>query len=59
MKGSIRMVVGFFVAFGAVGTLDIDPQASVLVQAALALAGLAVAYSGVKALKEAQYCIAI
>ena len=54
MKGSIRTALGFFVAFGAVGTLDIDPQASVIVQAALALVSLAVMYSGVRALKEAQ-----
>lgn len=51
MKGSIRALVGFMVVFGAVGTLEIDPAASVLVQAGLALAGLAVMYSGVRAMK--------
>lgn len=54
MKGSIRMLVGFFVAAGTVGTLDIDPSASVLVQGAVALAGLAVLYSGIRAMKEQQ-----
>lgn len=52
MKGSIRIVLGFLVTFGAVGTLDYDPNASVLVQTALALAGLAVLQSGVKAHQE-------
>ena len=54
MKGSIRMLVGILVAAGAVGTLDIDPSASVLVQGAIALAGLAVSYSGLRAMKEQQ-----
>ena len=51
MRGSIRVALGFLMAFGAVGTLDVDPTASVLVQSALALAGLAVMASGVSAMK--------
>lgn len=54
MKGSIRIAVGFFIVFGAVGTLDADPNAGLLVQALLALVGLAIAYSGITAMKEAQ-----
>ncbi len=54
MKGSIRMLAGFMIAFGAMGTLDVDPTANLAVQALLALAGLAIAYSGVRAMKEAQ-----
>lgn len=54
MQGSIRMAVGFLVAFGAVGTLDFDPEASVLVQTVIAAVGLIIAYSGVQAMKEAQ-----
>ena len=54
MKGSIRMLVGFLVAFGAVGTLDVNPDANLAVQTLIALAGLAVMYSGVRAMKEAQ-----
>ena len=50
MKGSIRMLVGILVAAGAVGTLDVDTSASVLVQGAIALAGLAACYSGVRAM---------
>jgi hypothetical protein len=49
IKGSIRMVLGFMITFGAVGTLDADPSASVLVQFTLAMIGLAIAYSGVLA----------
>ena len=50
MKGSIRMLAGILVAHGAVGTLDADTSASALVQGAIALAGLAVCYSGVRAM---------
>lgn len=50
MKGSIRALVGFFIVFGAVGTLDYDPSASILVQGGIALLGLAIMYSGVRAM---------
>lgn len=53
MKGSIRVVLGMLIAFGAVGTLDADPAASVLTQTALALVGLAIMYSGTRAVNEA------
>lgn len=52
MKGSIRMLLGFLIAFGAVGTLDYDPNASVVLQGLLAMAGLLIAYSGVKAMSR-------
>lgn len=51
-KGIIRTILGFLIVFGAVGTLDADPQASVLVQVGLGLVGLAILASGVKALKN-------
>ena len=54
MKGSIRIALGFFIAFGAVGTLDFDPNASVLLQTALALVGLAILRSGVLANQKQQ-----
>ncbi len=54
MKGTIRIALGFFIAFGAVGTLDYDPNASLLLQTALALAGLAVMASGVLANQASQ-----
>ena len=50
MKGSIRAFVGFFIVFGAVGSLDYDPSASVLVSVSLAVLGLAIMYSGVRAM---------
>lgn len=54
MKGSIRMLVGFLVAFGAMGTLEVNPEASVLAQTAIAAVGLLVMYSGVRAMKGVQ-----
>lgn len=49
MKGSIRIIAGLLITMGAVGTLDIDPSASVLVQTSLAMLGLAIMYSGARA----------
>lgn len=42
MKGSIRMLIGFLLTFGAVGTLDIDPDADLLTQCAIAAVGLGI-----------------
>jgi hypothetical protein len=50
MKGSIRIIVGFLIAYGAVGTMDYDPNADVLVQTAIAFAGLGVMWFGVRAM---------
>lgn len=52
MKGSIRLVLGFLIAFGAVGTLDYNPQADLLTQTVLAAIGLAIMASGTRAIKE-------
>jgi hypothetical protein len=52
MKGSIRALVGFLVVYGAIGTLDADPQASVITMGALAAAGLALMASGVFAMEK-------
>lgn len=52
MKGSIRFFAGLLIMFGAVGTLEIDNEASVLVQVGVALIGAAVAYSGVRAFNK-------
>ena len=54
MKGSIRIFVGFFIAMGAVGTLEIDNNASVLVQGAIAAVGLAIAWWGVQSMLKEQ-----
>lgn len=53
MKGSIRVVLGLLIAFGAVGTLDVNPEANVALQVAVATLGLAVMYSGARAVNEA------
>jgi hypothetical protein len=52
MRGSIRAFIGFFIVYGAVGTLDFDPSASLLQMSALAVVGLALMVSGVFAMKE-------
>lgn len=51
MKGSIRLVVGFLIVFGAVGGLD-NPENPVLAGIALAVVGLGLMYSGVKAMER-------
>lgn len=52
MKGSIRAIVGFLIAYGAVGGMEFDPTASLLVQASLAVLGLGIMYSGVTAMNK-------
>jgi len=52
MRGSIRMIVGFLIVFGAVGSIEIDPNANLIIEMILAGAGLALLFSGVNAMKE-------
>jgi len=52
MKGSIRIIVGLLITMGAVGTLEVDPNASVLLQVAIAVVGLAIMYSGVVSMQR-------
>ena len=52
MSGSIRAGVGFMMVFGAVGTMDIDPTASLVQLALLAAAGLGLMLSGVLAMQK-------
>lgn len=52
MKGSIRFMIGLLVAFGAVGTLEVNPDANLLLQVGIALVGCGIMYSGVRAIKE-------
>lgn len=52
MKGSIRLIVGFLITYGAVGTMDYDPNADMLLQTALAFGGLAIMAWGVSAIEE-------
>jgi len=52
MRGSIRMLVGFLIVFGAVGTIEVNPDADLLVQMVIAVAGLALMFNGVSAMQE-------
>jgi len=52
MRGSIRMLVGFLIVFGAVGTIEVNPDANLLVQMIVAGAGLAIMFTGVSAMRE-------
>ena len=54
MKGSIRAFVGLLVVFGAVGGLDNDPDAPLLVLTLIAVIGLFLMHSGVHALGRKQ-----
>lgn len=52
MKSAICFIVGLLVAMGAVGTMDVDPNANVIVQTFVALAGLGIMGAGVNWMKE-------
>ena len=45
-------IVGFLITYGAVGTLDADPTASVVKMFAIACAGLCIMYAGVSGLTQ-------
>ena len=51
MKGSIRIIIGFFLVFGAVGGMDNVPDA-LMTQIAIAIVGLGFMYSGTKAMER-------
>lgn len=46
MKGTIRLLVGLLITFGAVGTLDFDPEANVFTQTLIAFVGIVIMASG-------------
>ena len=52
MRGSIRMLVGFLIVYGAVGSIEVDPNANLMIEMILAGAGLALLFSGINAMKE-------
>lgn len=52
MKGSIRMVIGFLLVFGAVGGMDNGTDAELPMQLAIATVGLLSMYSATKAMKN-------
>lgn len=48
----IRFAIGFLMAFGAVGTLEVNPDASLLTTAVLAIAGLTIMAFGVAKIQQ-------
>ena len=48
----IRFILGLVIVLGAVGTLDIDPEANVLLQTALAGLGITLMYFGTEKMKQ-------
>jgi hypothetical protein len=52
MRGSIRLGIGFLMVFASVGTLDADPNASLLSVILLATFGLLLMLSGVNAMEK-------
>jgi hypothetical protein len=52
MKGTIRMMVGFLIAMGAVGTIDADPFASLISNTLIAFLGIIIMAWGVAAMKS-------
>lgn len=50
MKGSIRLIVGLLITFGAVGGIENDQN--LVACGLLAVAGLACMYSGVRAMNK-------
>jgi hypothetical protein len=55
MKGSIRAFVGLLVVFGAVGGIDNATDGDLFVSTLLAIAGLAIMYSGVRAMNSREF----
>ena len=52
MRGSIRLVVGFLMVFGAMGGLDNAMDSDLYLCVALAAAGLALMFSGINATNQ-------
>ena len=48
----IRFILGFLIVFGAVGTIEINPDANVILQTGLAILGLAIMANGVAAFQK-------
>lgn len=53
-SNAIITIVGFLIAYGAVGTMDIDPTASVVQMTAIAFAGLGLMFAGVNGLTHSK-----
>ena len=48
----IISVFGFFMVYGAVGTMEVDPTVSLVPLFAIACAGLVLMYTGISALTD-------
>lgn len=48
----IRFAIGFMLVFGTVGTLEVDPNASLLTTAILAVVGLTIMAFGVAKIQQ-------
>lgn len=53
-SNAIVTIVGFLIAYGAVGTMDMDPTASVLQMTVIAFAGLGLMFAGVNGLTHSK-----
>ena len=52
MPGMIRFFIGFMIVFGAVGTLEADPEADLFITAVLAVIGLTIMAFGVAKIQQ-------
>lgn len=52
MRGTIRTFIGFMITLGAVGTIEINPDANLILQTGLAILGLAIMSNGVAAFQK-------
>jgi 4-hydroxybenzoate polyprenyltransferase len=48
----MRILFGFAVVFGAVGTIEIDPDADLAIQFMLAFSGLLLMFSGIMEINQ-------
>jgi hypothetical protein len=55
MKGSIRAFVGLFIVFGAVGGMDTVGDGDLLLATLIAVLGLLLMYSGVRAMNGGKF----
>ena len=55
MRGSIRAFVGLFIVFGAVGGMDNAVDGDLLLELAIAVLGLLLMYSGVRAMNGGKF----
>ena len=55
MRGSIRAFIGLFIVFGAVGGMDNAADGDLLLGMAIAVLGLLLMYSGVRAMNGGNF----